>query len=72
MYVVKIAHAVIEHIPHKSRNVCHGIYTSRAIKITVSGIDTMFTEKKCYFLMPVCLNWLKGFVIFVECSFSYN
>lgn len=56
MYVVKIAHAVIEHIPHKSRNVCHGIYTSRAIKITVSGIDTLFTEKKCYFLMPVCLN----------------
>lgn len=55
MYVVKIAHAVIEHIPHKSRNVCHGIYTSRAIKITVSGIDTLFTEKKCYFLMPVCL-----------------
>lgn len=50
MYVVKIAHAVIEHIPHKSRNVCHGIYTSRAIKITVSGIDTLFTEKKMLFL----------------------
>lgn len=49
MYVVKIAHAVIEHIPHKSRNVCHGIYTSRAIKITVSGIDTLFTEKKMLF-----------------------